>query len=205
MLDLEAFIKNPPVLHKPDGEHLIQWGFSESMIRWLDAHMRGLVVETGCGLSTITMLANKCTVYTVDLDASLFDRVSDYCRAHEIDMASLWMATAGKSEHLLPDLLERRGPEFFDGAIIDGAHGLPGCMIDLHFIAQLLKIGGKMVVDDVQNIWQCAFMNSWVETCGKFKRLDRVGRGWAWEKTATIDWTKYDFDSQPKVKWEFLK
>ena len=53
------------------------------------------------------------------------------------------------SEFALPQLLREKGEGHFDFALIDGMHTMDHTLLDMFYMTRLLKVGGLLVVDDV--------------------------------------------------------
>jgi hypothetical protein len=68
-----------------------------------------------------------------------------------------------RSEHALPRL-DTAG---YDLALIDGRHGFPAPFIDWFYIAERLRRGGTVVVDD-----------TWIWTCDVLVRFLDANPGW---------------------------
>ena len=52
----------------------------------------------------------------------------------------------GYSDRVLPDLCQ---PGSLDAAFIDGAHSFPFPTVDWHYISSSLKVGGRLLLDDI--------------------------------------------------------
>jgi hypothetical protein len=105
-----------------------------------------VTLETGCGLSTIViLLAGVSRHFAVAPSAEEFDAITDECRARGVDMARLVAVLEDSAKYLphadLPAL---------DLVLIDGDHAFPFPFLDWYYTADRLKVGGVMVVDDVQ-------------------------------------------------------
>jgi hypothetical protein len=100
--------------------------------------------ETGLGLSTALFVAlgadHTCAVWGEE-EAK---RLVDYCesRGHSTDRLTL---VPGDSTRTLPGLVLGD----LDVVLIDGGHGFPTPIVDFHYSAHQLRVGGSLVIDDV--------------------------------------------------------
>jgi predicted O-methyltransferase YrrM len=118
------------------------------MCRFLDASVApdAVALETGTGLSTIVLLRRGLArLISVTPYANEFAAVQAYCAKVGIPTAPWQPVTASSLDWLpsatLPPL---------DLVVIDGAHAFPAPFIDWHYTAEPLKVGGLVVVDDLQ-------------------------------------------------------
>jgi hypothetical protein len=102
-------------------------------------------IETGTGVSTVVFTAAGAHHTAVSPNADEHERIRAYCRTIGIDDTGLSFA-AGFSEEVLPKIA---APDSFDVAFIDGAHSFPFPAVDWHYIASSLRVGGKMILDDI--------------------------------------------------------
>jgi predicted O-methyltransferase YrrM len=118
------------------------------MARFLDASLSpaAVTLETGTGLSTIVILRRgvarhiSVTPYTDE-----FEAVRRYCGTVGIPTTA-WEPVAVSSLQWLP--AATLPP--LDLVLIDGAHAFPAPFVDWCYTAGSLKVGGLMVVDDLQ-------------------------------------------------------
>jgi predicted O-methyltransferase YrrM len=103
-------------------------------------------VETGVGASTVIFAAAGASHTAISPDPQEHELVRAYCRRIGIDDSQLTFA-AGSSEDILPSLLSRE--RTLDAAFIDGAHSFPFPEVDWCYITRSLKLGGRLVLDDI--------------------------------------------------------
>jgi hypothetical protein len=103
-------------------------------------------IETGAGASTVVFAACGAHHTAISPDPAEHERVRDYCQRIGIDDSRLRFV-AGVSEDVLPALLGR--DRTLDVAFIDGEHLFPFPAVDWYYIARAMKIGGRMLLDDV--------------------------------------------------------
>jgi hypothetical protein len=73
------------------------------------------------------------------------ERIRDYCLRHGISTDRVDFRI-DRSDYVLP----RLEVENLDLALIDGGHGFPTPFLDWYFIAPRLKVGGVILIDDIQ-------------------------------------------------------
>ena len=131
------------------GERL-QWEVGNLALTWLQLNLRpGMhTLETGCGQSTLACLQAGCIHEAITPSADEIASIQNVAEQRGLDL-SLVRFHHGFSQDILPHL---KGHEDLDVAIIDGGHGFPLPGIDLLYMAPRLKVGGKMLIDDV-DLW----------------------------------------------------
>jgi hypothetical protein len=103
-------------------------------------------LEVGVGVSSVVFAASGAHHTAISPDPSEHQRVQEYCERIGIDHSRIRFAT-GLSDDVLPSLL---GPDrTLDVAFIDGAHSFPFPVIDWYYIARSLKVGGRLLMDDI--------------------------------------------------------
>jgi hypothetical protein len=148
-MDVETLIANPPRLHPVQGG-TVSWAIPEALLRHLDAHLApGMhTIETGAGVSTLAFAIKGCIHTAIAPSGELMQNIREYCAAHAIDPSNLTLKIL-PSEVFLPQLPAEPS---FDVALIDGRHGFPAPFIDYHYMQAILKVGGLLIVDDIQ-LW----------------------------------------------------
>ena len=150
-MDLEFLLRTPPKLHGPEGATTDGWRLDDACLLFLDAHIRpGMrTIETGEGVSTIAF-ARKRTFHTcVVPDSVVVRRIRQYCRSARVRLDTVDFVV-DRSEYALPRLRSTG----YDFALIDGRHGFPAPFIDWFYVADRLRAGGIVLVDDTW-IWTC--------------------------------------------------
>jgi hypothetical protein len=102
-------------------------------------------LETGCGASTVIFAAQGAHHTVLSPDGDEHERVREYLRKIGIDDGRL-VSLVGQSDLVLPDLCTER---VLDVAYIDGAHSFPYPAVDWHYISRALRIGGRLIMDDI--------------------------------------------------------
>jgi Methyltransferase domain len=159
MISVEELLADPPKLHlrssrsgAGDGPGLTnQWKLSDEELLFISRHVAksSRTLETGAGCSTIlfAMLGSRHTCIVPD--QPLVDRILAFCNEKQIPTANLSFIV-GISERVLPQLKDQD----FDLVLVDGRHGFPQLFLDWYYAAELLKVGGYVVIDDL-HIWVC--------------------------------------------------
>jgi Methyltransferase domain len=103
-------------------------------------------LEVGVGVSTVVFAACGANHTAVSCDPAEHERVREYCRQIGIDDSRLHFV-AGMSDDVLPALLTR--DRTLDVALVDGAHSFPLPVVDWHYVTRALKVGGRLLLDDI--------------------------------------------------------
>jgi hypothetical protein len=103
-------------------------------------------MEVGVGVSTVVFAASGSSHTAISPDPAEHDRVRRYCRRIGVDDSRVNFVT-GLSDDVLPALLKR--DRTLDVAFIDGAHSFPVPVVDWYYITRSLKVGGKLLMDDI--------------------------------------------------------
>lgn len=103
-------------------------------------------IEVGVGVSTVVFAASGATHTAISPDPAEHERVRAYCQRIGVDDSRISFVT-GLSDDILPALLGR--DRALDVAFIDGAHSFPFPVVDWYYITRALKIGGKLLLDDI--------------------------------------------------------
>jgi hypothetical protein len=134
----------PGIHHEGAGTHGILVELAEYIVANAGPGMTTL--ETGCGLSTVAFLhAGVSRHYAIAPIPDEFERLRAFCLAEGIPVDAL-VAVDAPSQRYLPgaDLPE------LDIVLIDGDHSFPAPFIDWYYTAEKLKVGGLLIVDDLE-------------------------------------------------------
>jgi predicted O-methyltransferase YrrM len=186
--DLDRLLAQPPALHGETTYSLVS-----SALRWIAGRPRPLrTLETGCGLSTIVFAVRGDEHICITPDGSEPDAVQRYCREQSIDTGNLTFRI-DRSERVLPSL--EVAPR--DLALIDGSHAFPQVFIDYFYIAELLSVGGLMIVDDV-HLWTGKVLRDFLDSEPEWHlETEWDGRTAVFRKVAEM--TSRDWFDQPFV------
>ncbi len=105
-----------------------------------------VTLEVGTGVSTVIFAACGAQHTAVSPDPKEHQLIREYCQSIGVDVNNLEFVV-GFSDDVLPKLLTRE--RNLDVALIDGAHCFPFPVIDWYYAARALKVGGKLLLDDV--------------------------------------------------------
>jgi hypothetical protein len=150
-MNVQELLANLPKTHGPEDARTDMYRLEDAMFEFLDQHLsEGMrTLEVGAGSSTV-IFALKGTHHTCIVpDQKQVRRIREYCALHTISLSHVTFVLE-KSQYALPQIMERD----FDCILIDGSHGFPSPFVDWYYSADLLKIGGTMIVDDL-HIWTC--------------------------------------------------
>jgi hypothetical protein len=144
---IERLIQDRPKIHEwPDGKPDC-WAAAPEVLRFIfDRVTPGAkTLETGSGLTTIVFALAAADHIAVTPFGGESGRIAEYCRSLGIKPCIRFLAES--SDVALPraDSL----PEKLDFVFIDGAHRFPFPIIDFHYTAHRLRIGGILGIDDV--------------------------------------------------------
>jgi predicted O-methyltransferase YrrM len=142
---VQRLVAERPSFHSSRGEARV-WnalpGTLEMIARRVAAGDRTL--ETGAGASTVVFAAAGAQHLAISPRGAEHAAIRDYAQSIPLDVGRLAFAE-GPSDQVLPAL----GDEPLDAAFIDGAHAFPYPMVDWHYIASRLRVGGVLMLDDV--------------------------------------------------------
>lgn len=144
MITLNEIVAHPPIVHGGQAT----FGISPALCRFIDESLTpdAVTLETGTGLSTLVILRHgvarhiSVTPYSNELEA-----IRTYCATVKIP-TDAWQAVTGSSLDWLPSATLPS----LDLVLIDGAHAFPAPFVDWCYTSESVKIGGLMVVDDLQ-------------------------------------------------------
>jgi len=173
-------IREPPLVHADGFGAPTTYQLATRVLEYLATVVQAgdATLETGEGVSTIlcAMLGARHTCVTPNGDA--VGRIRAYCDSHHISLDHVTFAM-GLSEEVLPTL----GDAPLDLVVIDGSHSLPATFIDWYYAGRRLRVGGLVVVDDVQ-LWPCALLAEFLESEPMWREVfSEPGRTRVFERT----------------------
>ena len=148
-MNVHDLIREAPRFHLDMGWRDVSLQASDDVLLALDALVEPgwATLETGAGASTV-VFAMKGALHTAVVPAAHeVERIRAWCAAHDVATDRVTFRVAG-SETVLP----RLEPTPLDLVLIDGGHAFPTPFIDWYYTAARLRIGGLLLVDDV-NLW----------------------------------------------------
>jgi Methyltransferase domain len=194
VITLADLLAKPPELHKSIAGNLVNMGLSADALGFIDAHVgpESHTLETGAGTSTILFALKGAKHICITPSAEEIDMIREFCRANGIETAGLTPICAA-SERALPTL----ETEALDLVLIDGRHGFPAPMIDFFYTVGKLKVGGHLLIDDVE-LSTCRFVRDLLAEQPEWRLVAQLSRSAVFQKLAEgSEWT--DWTHQPYV------
>jgi hypothetical protein len=141
---VDVLLKDRPVFHA-DGTQ--RWDATPGTLRAIGRLVSpgDRTIETGCGASTVVFAAKGARHIAISPNEEEHRRIRNYLSQIGIDCGQLTFVV-GQSDSVVPGLCTERT---FDAALIDGDHMFPVPIIDCHYVAKGLKVGGHLVLDDL--------------------------------------------------------
>lgn len=142
---LERLLKDNPQFHYYKGA-FTSWAIHPDTLRFLYSMLTpGMsTLETGCGQTTVVFSIAGTKHICIMPDREEAERVQKYCA--ELGLPKNITFIIKSSDIVLPQ--GEQIPSELDHVFIDGAHGFPAPIIDWHYTARRLKLGGIVSVDD---------------------------------------------------------
>lgn len=180
---------------KLHGNGSVQWDASDVVLDWFKANLKpGMrTIETGAGKSTLAFMAAGCLHDSVTPSGSEISAIKAEGALRGLD-ASTVTFHEDFSQNVLPHL---KGHEDIDVAFIDGGHGFPVPGVDWLFIAPRLKVGGKLLIDDV-DLWTGSMLVDVLRREAGW-RVDTILRGRTAVITKTAPFQAREWCDQPTV------
>lgn len=169
-MDLACLLSAPPKLHGPEREPTDAWRLDDAAVLFLESHVQDdmRTIETGAGVSTIVFALKRSQHTCVVPDHRVVRRIHRYCASAGLSLDTVNFVLE-RSEYALPRLAKAT----YDFALIDGRHGFPAPFMDWFYLADQLRKGGILLVDD-----------TWIWTCDVLARFLDATPGW--QRCATL-------------------
>jgi precorrin-6B methylase 2 len=141
---VEKLLSEVPVFHQGG---TVRWDCRPETLRAIESFVRpgDRTLEVGCGSSTVVFTAAGAHHTSLSPDSDEHQRVLAFCEDQGIDASQLQFEL-GYSDQVLPELPNERTLDF---ALIDGSHSFPYPIVDWHYVLRMLKVGGRLLLDDV--------------------------------------------------------
>jgi predicted O-methyltransferase YrrM len=141
---VQRLVQDKPVFHS-GGTRI--WNAMPVTLELIARHVSpgDRTIETGAGASTVVFAAAGARHHAVSPFGDEHKRIAEYCAELDVDTDQVTFVE-GRSDRVLPGLVDG---ERFDLAFIDGMHSFPAPVVDYHYVEQLLRPGGVLVLDDV--------------------------------------------------------
>ena len=171
------------------------------MFEWMNANVKKgtKTLETGAGLSTIAFGMVGTEHVAIDPTPGLWDRIKNHANLFGLKMENTEFI-GERSEYLLPSMTHDK--ESFDLIILDGSHTFPTPFVDWFYMAQFLKVGGILFLDDAWKLPVCRFLMDWMLRAPEWEGIERVGRAHVFRKTMAVDHPDR-FHHDPKFEVHF--
>jgi hypothetical protein len=173
-----------PRLHpNPSGAFRENWSLGRPALRFLRRTVRpgDATLETGVGVSTVLLALLGARHTAITPDPREVDRVRQVCEGAGISLRRVDFLV-GRSAQLLPRLPARE----LDLLLLDGSHAFPAPFLDWYYAAPLLRVGGVLLVDDVQ-LWPCGTLSRFLDEETGWSRLPALGRAAGFRVERPVD------------------
>jgi precorrin-6B methylase 2 len=196
-MNLEDLLSKPPKLHGRDGATTDGWRLDDAALIFLDSRVKqGMrTIETGAGVSTIAFALKRARHTCIVREHRVVRRIRRYCASVGLSLSTVRFVV-GRSEYALPRL-NRFG---YDFALIDGRHGFPAPFLDWFYIADRMRRGGVVLVDDTW-IWTCDVLVRFLDTSPGWRRCAALPTSAAFCKERN-DAQHAEWVDQPFVYWQ---
>lgn len=135
-----------PAFHRSAQGEATDWGVLPGTLSLIATHIRdgARTLETGAGASSVVFAASGAFHTVISPIADEHQAVCAWCMERGIATDRLVFKAESSAEG---DAL-RRSAEL-DVVFLDGRHSFPAPMVDWHYAANALRVGGVMILDDV--------------------------------------------------------
>ncbi len=177
-------LQDRPAIHGEVGGELETFGLLEEGLRLIEQTVQpgARTLETGSGYSTIVFALRGAEHTCIVPNQPEVDRILAYCESREIPTSGLTFHVK-PSERVLPTL--DTGP--LDLVLIDGSHSFPQVFIDWFYTAEALKVGGRLLIDDV-HVWTGRVLREFLAAEPAWRIDDELGgRTTVLTKVAEVD------------------
>lgn len=167
----------------------VTWSLNKEVIEFISEHTNpnSVTAETGIGDSTIILSNLASAHYCFTPDEEEISRCEKL-----LNDKSNFFPMQGFSQNELPKFEKE-----LDLALVDGGHGYPLPTLDAFYFGRLLKIGGYLLIDDIQ-IWTGKLVVDMLKYDASW-RLVRV-----YDRTAVFqkmqEYEALEWNLQPKVR-----
>lgn len=144
--NLEKLIADKPRFHLSQGELTSSWSIQADTLQYIHSLLQpGMkTLETGCGQTTVVFALAGARHICIMPNSEEAERVKRYCIELGLKPDITFIIESSDAALSRGDLI----PHDLDFVLIDGAHAFPAPIIDWHYTAGKLRIGGIMCVDD---------------------------------------------------------
>ncbi len=181
--DWRALVAKKPGIHAfPPGQFSF-FALPDDVLEYLADHSgeHTATLETGLGASTIVFAAVGSRHICIAPVTEEIARVTAFCLENGVAVDAINFV-ADYSELALPRL---NLPEL-DLVLIDGRHGFPAPMVDWFYTAKHLKVGGRLIVDDM-NLWPVQLLVEYLSSSEAWRVERAFSRTIAYVRVASLD------------------
>lgn len=150
-------------------------------------------LETGSGFTTAVFAMRGCRHTAIAPFKNEFERIKTWCTERNISCDNISFID-GKSQEVLPRLMLPK----LDMVVLDGAHEFPMPYVDFAYTYEAIKVGGRLVVDDLP-IASVAMLAHFLNTeQGRWKAIMGNDKTMIFEKLCEfgrIDWFRQPFNN----------
>ena len=170
------------------------WDIAPAVLSVLEREVKpgSVTLETGAGRSTVVFARQGARHHCVTPSEDEVARITAHCAAEgvRLDQVSFHV---GFSQDVLPRL---ETPPL-DVALIDGGHGFPIPAVDWQYIAPKLKVGGVLIIDDV-DLWTGSMIVEFLRGEAAWKE-EGILRGRSAVFRLVAPFTPHEWTKQPTV------
>jgi hypothetical protein len=198
---LRRMIEESPKLHRY-GAAEVNWGVAPAVLEYLYDHLEPgmMTLETGAGYSTIAFAIRRTNHICINPNQPECERIGHYCEQLSPGCTAGIRFVHQPSDQYLPKADDL--PSELDVVFIDGAHRYPIPAIDWYYTDSRLKIGGLLVVDDV-NIPSIKGLDEFLRVEDQWEALATIGHTAFFRKVAKASYP-VDWQSQ-KINEPFVR
>ena len=167
--DWRRLIAKKPGIHAwPPGQYSF-FAVADEVLEHIASHTneRTYSLETGLGASTIVFSWSQSNHICVAPSQEEIDRLKTFCHGEGVSTDRV---------HFVPNYSEVALPNLhmppLDLVLIDGRHGFPAPMVDWYYTSRFLKVGGRLLVDDV-HLWPVQMLTEYLSTSPSW-RVDQI-------------------------------
>jgi hypothetical protein len=198
MAALRSLLASRPLLHGGDHDP-VNWQLGDAVLeRVADlVDPRWHTLETGCGYSTVVLAASGAHHTVLSPTGDEHRRIQAWCGKEGISVERVQFIE-GASQRVLPTL----DVDDLDLVLIDGDHAFPTPFIDWYYTAERLRVGGILVVDDIQIRTVRVLRDFLRAEAGRWRAVGEIGTTALFEKiTAQVtdpwSWRQQPFAAAP--------
>ncbi|MGA7833489.1 MAG: class I SAM-dependent methyltransferase [Terracidiphilus sp.] len=124
------------------------WGIEQNVLEYITSVTKPFhhTLETGAGVSTLTFAKCGSNHIAISPYTDEFKKITCEAKNQGISLVKVSFIPF-KSERWLPTAMFEHA---FDIVLIDGMHSFPNAIIDWFYTADNLKVGGLLILDDIQ-------------------------------------------------------